>query len=506
MAYKYDHDRIINRLWLVDVFSTEPIPQAITNDDYCVRGAGDFGITTCEYDWSPDSTKITFAYSPSMDLDAFYLDSSLATIDLTTGNIYNWEKHAFFEGEPRYSPDGNWIAFLTDNDPKRYSISHQVAVVSTESKEFRFLARTYNHGSFFDGSSLIGWTSDSKNVLFNEPKHTKFHLVILPVDGSPAGEIDSGNYFYKEPILSFDKTMVGCVVQSSTLPPEACVANLSNFQPIQVSSLNESLKQLPQADTEVISWESADGFKIEGLLTYPINYEEGKQYPLLLVIHGGPAGFFSETFLGTSYPYPLASFAESGYLILRPNPRGSCGYGHAFRCANFSDWGGKDYQDLMAGVDMLIDQGLADPERMGVMGWSYGGFMTGWVVTQTSRFKAASAGAGLYNMVSMTGTTDLPRFLPDYFEGHFIDKLDLYLDRSAVLRADDVTTKVLIQHGTNDFRVPVSQAYEFYYALDHAGKNPTLMIYPGMGHRFTDPNMQLDLMKHNLEWFKKHVN
>lgn len=507
LAYEFDQETIINRLWVIDVFSPDAVPKALTDDDYCVRGAGDFGIIDCEYDWSPDSKSITFARSPSLDFDAFYVDSSLATVDLKTYTVIDWEKQSHFEGMPRYSPDGKWVAYLYNNNRKKHSDNYQVALHSTEGDQTVILSSTYNEGSFFGSSSILGWSQDGAYVIFLEPKSTKFHIMLLPVDGSPAQELASNGYFFRDAILSRDRIKIGCIVQSPALPPEACVADLSDFQPMPISALNESFKQLPEAATELISWKSIDGIEIEGLLTYPTNYEEGKQYPLLLVIHGGPAGFFNESFLGTPNAYPFATFADAGYLILRPNPRGSCGYGHAFRCACYSDWGGNDYEDLMAGVDTLIEQGLADPERMGVMGWSYGGFMTGRVVTQTSRFKAASAGAGIYNMVSMTGTTDMPRsFLPDYFEGHFNENLDLYLDRSPLLHVEEVTTPILIQHGTDDRRVPISQAYEFYYALDHAGKLPVLMVYPGMGHRFSDPNMQLDAMKHNLEWFNKYLN
>ncbi len=165
------------------------------------------------------------------------------------------------------------------------------------------------------------------------------------------------------------------------------------FQPTQVSRVNRDLPDVPLGRTEVVHWKSKDSQEIEGLLTYPVGYEKGKRYPLLLVIHGGPMGAFMQTYDGTATYYPIAAFASRGYAVLRANVRGSSGYGKKFRFANYGDWGGGDYKDLMSGVDHVIDLGVADPDRLGVMGWSYGGYMTSWIITQTHRFKAASVGA-----------------------------------------------------------------------------------------------------------------
>lgn len=494
----------MNRLWLIDVFSPDPKPKALTSDEYCVRGCGDFGTTNTEFDWSPDSKKITFAYSPTIGYDHLHLDSSLATIDITTGNMTSLEKQAFYEAMPRYSPDGQWIAYLRGNSDQRYAIDRQIAVYSIEGKQHRLLSPTFDEGAFIAGPNLLGWTRDGKSILFFEPKETKFHLMLLPVDGSPAQEVKTGELFFKEPTLSYDKSLLGFVAQTPSTPPEAFIAKLNDFTPIQISSVNQSFLSYPKIETETISWASKDGMNIQGLLTYPLNYDHTKQYPLLLVIHGGPMGFFDETFLGAPNPYPLASFAQAGFMILRPNPRGSCGYGKDFRSANYNDWGGADFIDIMSGIDVLIDKGMVDAEKLGVMGWSYGGYMTAWAITQTSRFKAASMGAGLCNLVSMNGTTDLYRFLTDYL-GNFTANRTLYENRSPINYVLNVTTPCLIQHGADDKRVPVSQAYEFYHALNRLGKETLLVLYPGMEHRLSDPKMQLDAMKRNLDWFQQHL-
>lgn len=505
LAYVYMEENHINRLWLIDdIYFSNPVCRPLTSDKYCVRGGGDFGTNNVEFDWSPDSKKITFAYSPSLGFDNYHLDSSLATIDIRSGDVCPWEKQALYEALPRYSPNGESIAYVSGHSSKRYSFDRQVAIRSSEGKEQRFLSPTFNEGPFLVGPSLLGWTKDGENILFFEPKGTKFHLVLLPVNGNPAKEIDTGECFFEEPALSSDRSRLGLVIQSPNTPPEAYIAKLDDFMPLQVSRINESLLPYPKIQTEIMSWLSRDGMKIEGLLTYPAGYEKNKQYPLLLVIHGGPMGFFDETFLGTPNSYPLASFAQEGFFIFRPNPRGSCGYGKEFRCANYNDWGGADFIDIMSGIDTLIEKGFVDPEKLGVMGWSYGGYMTAWAITQTARFKAASMGAGICNLVSMNGTTDLYRLLTDYL-GSFKKSRALYEERSPINYVSNVSTPCLIQHGLDDKRVSVSQAYEFYHALDRLGKETTLVLYPGMEHRLSDPKMQLDSMKRNLSWFKRHL-
>lgn len=227
---------------------------------------------------------------------------------------------------------------------------------------------------------------------------------------------------------------------------------------------------------------------------------------MLAIIHGGPTGVFTNTFIGSiASPHPVAAFASSGYAVLRVNPRGSSGYGASFRHANVKDWGGGDYKDIMAGVDHVIGLGIADPERLGVMGWSYGGYLTSSIVMQTNRFKAASAGAAVTNLISMTGTTDIPGFLPDYFKGEFWTAFESWRAHSPVLDAATISTPMLMQHGEADVRVPVSQSYELYNALKRRGMTAKLTVYPRQPHGFLEPKITLDAAKANLEWFDRHV-
>jgi dipeptidyl aminopeptidase/acylaminoacyl peptidase len=191
--------------------------------------------------------------------------------------------------------------------------------------------------------------------------------------------------------------------------------------------------------------------------------------------------------------------------VLRCNVRGSSGYGRAFRYANYRDWGGADYRDIMSGVDALVAKGVADPERLGVMGWSYGGYMTSWIVTQTRRFKAASVGAGVTNLMSFTGTADIPSFIPDYFGGEYWDVFERWRTHSAMFAVKGVTTPTLIQHGEADLRVPVSQGYEFYNALKRQGVTTRMVVYPRQPHGLQEPKFIRDAMMRNLEWFDRYV-
>jgi dipeptidyl aminopeptidase/acylaminoacyl peptidase len=254
----------------------------------------------------------------------------------------------------------------------------------------------------------------------------------------------------------------------------------------------------------VIRWKGKDGVDVEGLLTYPVNYQAGKKVPLILVIHGGPAGNFNESFIGTGL-YPIAAFANKGYAVLRANIRGSVGYGQKFRSSNFTDWGGGDYQDLMTGVDSVIARGVADPNRLAVMGWSYGGYMTSWVITQTNRFKCAAIGAGLTNLVSMWGTNDIPSVMDEYFGGSPWDAAQAYAKSSPLNFVKNVKTPTLILHGEVDPRVPVSQGYEMYHSLKRLGVETKMVVYPRTEHGPKEPKFVLDILERHLAWAESHL-
>ena len=218
-------------------------------------------------------------------------------------------------------------------------------------------------------------------------------------------------------------------------------------------------------------------------------------------------GVFSQVFVPAPHPYvfPLAAFAAAGYGVLRCNIRGSGGYGRAFRFANMKDWGGMDFEDLMSGVDHVIDLGVADPEQLGVLGWSYGAYMTAWTITQTKRFKAACMLAPVTNLISFTGLTDIHAFVPGYFGAEFWDDRELYLARSPISNVKGVKTPTLILHGEEDSRVSISQSFEFYDALKRQDGEVQMVAYPRMPHGPTEPRHHLDIMERTLAWFDRFL-
>ncbi|MEJ2628326.1 MAG: prolyl oligopeptidase family serine peptidase, partial [bacterium] len=237
-----------------------------------------------------------------------------------------------------------------------------------------------------------------------------------------------------------------------------------------------------------------------------VGYKKGERCPLILPIHGGPAGVFTQAFTGDPGIYMVQYFAQNGYAVLRPNPRGSTGYGVEFRYANFQDWGYGDYEDLMSGVDKVIEMGVGHPDSLCVMGWSYGGYMTSWIVTQTDRFQAASIGAGLPNLISMVTTTDIQDYLVAHMGGEFWNDYKEYERHSAIYYIKNVTTPTQVIHGQEDLRVPFTQGQEFYRALNRLGVETEMVVYPRTPHGPREPKFLMDVSPRIKEWFDKYLN
>jgi dipeptidyl aminopeptidase/acylaminoacyl peptidase len=450
------------------------------------------------FDWSPDSRSIAFQHQPTPKADD-WTRSDVAEVEVASGTVKPVAASGAAESEPKYSPDGKYLALVRTSEPVRWATDHRIVLVTRGTGESRLLPATYD-----EGLALIGWTAEGR-LAFREAKRTRAVIYAMPVDGPPAvlyepsaGVVGAGAH------LNAKGTHIGLPLESAAVPPEAFVMRLGGSA-AQVSRANAGLSLPALGKTEPIRWKSKDGLEIEGLLTYPANYESGKRYPLILNIHGGPTGVFSETFIGRGSVYPVAVFASRGYAVLRPNPRGSTGYGKDFRFANYNDWGGKDYEDDQTGVDHVIAMGLADPDRLAIMGWSYGGYMTSWTITQTQRFKAAAVGAGVTDLWSFTGTADIPGFLPDYFGGEPWQQFENFRKHSPITFVKNVTTPTLVLHGEADDRVPTSQGYEYYHALKTRGVTTKMVVYPRQPHGFQEPKFVLDVAQRHLDWVEKYV-
>jgi dipeptidyl aminopeptidase/acylaminoacyl peptidase len=453
-----------------------------------------------ELRWSPDSRSIAFSHWPAPLADN-WTRSDIAEVNIGTGAIQELAATGAAESQPFYSPDGRYLAYLRSENPPRWPGNERIVLLTRNGGSARELPVTRD-----EQPALLGWSKDSTHLYFLEAKGTRNALYSMPVDGPPTvvyepmrGAMGFGGQ------LNSSGTHMGLAQETPEEPAEAFVLALGSGGPVRVSRANTDVPKPPMGRTEAVRWKSKDGTQVEGLLTLPVNYERGKRYPLVLNIHGGPAGVFSETFTGRLSPYPLAAFSARGWAILRPNPRGSDGYGREFRFANVNDWGGKDYEDDQAGVDQMIESGIADPDRLAVMGWSYGGFMTSWTITQTKRFKAAAIGAGVTNLWSFTGTADIPGFLPDYFGGEPWDRIEAFQKHSPITYVRNVSTPTLIVHGEADDRVPLSQGYEFYHALQRQGVTTKMVVYPRQAHGPREPKFLLDLMHRHLDWMETYV-
>lgn len=480
------------RLWVI---AAEPnsLPRALTDEQLSLSGAFGGGWL----DWSPDEKRIVFAHMPQQRFDD-WRKTDISEVEVESGRTRTVAATAAAEDSPLYSPDGRWIAYRVSDIPPHWGIDFRVWVASTAGKPVHALAETFNREP-----ALIGWTADSSAVIVEETLHTSHALYRLPLAGAPTTVYAPGQGSFRGVSLNQSHTTLGLAIEQSAAAPEAFISSLDRVAPRQVSHVNAELPKV--TETGVIRWEGPGGLSIEGLLTLPFGYQDGKRCPLLVITHGGPPMAFTQTFIGSSSTYPIAAFAERGYAVLRPNIRGSTGYGRDFRYANYGDWGGKDFADMMAGVDYLIQKGIADPERLGVMGWSYGGFMTAWTITQTKRFKAASIGAPITDLASLNGTADMATFVPDYFGGEAWEKPEVYMRRSPLFQVAAVSTPVLLQHGADDTVCPLSQSQEFYDALVKRGVTARMVVYPSSGHGIREPKFIRHIMEENLEWFERYL-
>ncbi len=450
--------------------------------------------------WAPDSRRIAFETRPTPDANDGRR-SDILEVDVESGAVKPIAATGAAEAQPRYSRDGRYVAFVKTAEPAGVLNGARIVLYSRADGKMRELPATYD-----ESPNLVDWAADSRGIFFLEARGTKSSVYLMPVDG-PA------RAFYQPArgTLGFAArtnstgTYLGFSRQSSDEPVEGFILPVAGGEPVRVSAANTALEMPPLGETSLVRWKSKDGRDIEGLLTLPPGYAKGTRVPLVLNIHGGPAGAFNESFIGASGLYPIATFAARGWAVLRPNPRGSSAYGRAFRAANLNDWGGGDYQDIMAGVDYVIAQGIADPNRMVVMGWSYGGYMTNWVVTQTNRFKAAAAGAGLSNMASMWGTNDIPSTLDDYFSGPWYEQPERYAKLSPLYHVKNAVTPMMILHGEADIRVPTSQGYEMYNAMKRKGVEAKMVVYPRTPHGPREPKFVLDIMQRHVEWIEKHI-
>ncbi|MCA1629106.1 MAG: S9 family peptidase, partial [Acidobacteria bacterium] len=284
------------------------------------------------------------------------------------------------------------------------------------------------------------------------------------------------------------------------------IAGLDGKNERQLTRLNQKLwGQLQLQDVERFTYKSADGWDVDGFLVKPLGWQEGRKYPMILSVHGGPAGQY-----GVDWYHEFQVYAARGWAVLFTNPRGSTGYGQKFERGIEGEWGGKDYQDVMNGVDAALARNpWIDRERLGVTGGSYGGFMTNWIVGHTNIFKAAVSLRSVTNFISDEGTRDGAYGHSPDFGGDLFERFDLYWDRSPLKYAKNVKTPILILHSENDFRVPLEQGEQWFRALKHYGATAEFVIFPRENHNLTrtgEPKHLVESLNWQIYWFDRYLN
>ncbi len=486
-GYNYAH------LWTLDVAAKSK--KRVTEGKFTVSSPR----------WSPDSRSIAYVQSTVGAQESSWFELSpdrntdLFVVSADGGSPRKLTSNPGPDSSPEWSPDGSQIAYLSAMSAAGWADKQDILVLTPSGGAPRNITR-----DFPDSASDPKWSHDGKDILWSSEEGVRRHVFEVPASGGKILHITEGDAMYADIDLAPSGNSFVCTIDKSDAPPEVWMVPIhgsANVHAVQISQANAAFDEFAVAKSAAVRWKSSDGFDIEGVLTYPLDYQTGKRVPMILSIHGGPYGANTAAFNTRSQ-----IFAAHGYAVLAPNPRGSTGYGEKFEKANVADWGGKDFGDLMAGVDAMIDRGIADKDKLVVMGGSYGGFMTFWTITQTNRFKAAIGHAGISDWYSMYGQTDIPGLigygLGEPWKATATPTLRKY---SPVTYVDRVKTPIMITHGEQDRRVPIQQAEEYYRALKGVGDEVIFVRYPREGHGITEPNHQIDLVDRQIAWFAEHL-
>lgn len=482
-----DEDRRQTHLWVIDVATKQS--RRLTSGQLAVGG----------FRWSPDGAAIAFDHR--IDEDPSNSGSAdISIVDVASAEVRRLVTQEGPDTRPEWSPDGTRIAFATSMaHPAFYYTNDLIATIPASGGAIDVLTR-----GFDEDAAPIAWSPDG--IYFSASDRTWAHLYRIDVATKQVTKlphdpqaIASGFTFSK------DFTRTAYTASTATQYPEIFIADLPAMNAKKLTSLGAQLEGWQLGTSEVVTWASKDGAKIEGVLHRPADFEAGRRYPLLVVIHGGPTGVSRPAPFRSTYVYPIDMWLARGALVLEPNYRGSAGYGEKFRSLNVRNLGVGDAWDVVSGIDFLIAQGMVDGARVGAMGWSQGGYISAFLATHDSaRFKAISVGAGISDWMTYYVNTDIHPFTRMYLKSTPWDDPDIYRTTSPITYIKQARTPTLIQHGENDARVPIPNAYELYQGLRDRNVPTRLVVYKGFGHGLTKPKAVRAAMEHNLEWFDTH--
>jgi dipeptidyl aminopeptidase/acylaminoacyl peptidase len=490
--YHFKQDRegylktLHSHLWLFDVASrkAEQLTRAPFDD--------------ADPSWSPDGARIAFVSNRSPDPDRT-IDTNIFVIDAKVGA----EARALTTfpgpdgGRPAWSPDGRWIAYLQGDDPKfiAYPVP-KVAVVPSTGGAIQVLTESLDRNA----SGPLGWTPDGASVLFHVSDDRAEYLGKVPRAGGKVERLTTGRTTVAGAAQSASGA-VALLLGTPTEPAEVCVLEQGRLRKLTHQN-DELVAGLQLATTDDFTSKSKDGTVVNGLVTKPATYKAGERFPTILYIHGGPDG--QDDY---SFDFDREWFAANGYVVLAINYRGSSGRGSAYQKAIFADWGNKEVVDLLGAVDQAVAAGIADPERLGIGGWSYGGILTDYTIATTPRFKAAISGAGSALQLSMYGH--------DQYIFQYEQELGLPWKPAArelwlkvsypFFQADRIKTPTLFLGGESDFNVPLAGGEQMYQALKSQNVDTQLIIYPGQYHGLTTPSYQRDRLQRYVAWYDKYL-
>lgn len=478
-----------HRLWVINV-ETKESHRVITAS-----------LSVWDFEWSPDSKQLLIQATERPLIDDFYMFKRLYLVSREGEEPELFCKTEGKLGPMAWSPDGRYLAFLGAadlNDPS----AGTVFLVSTKDRRKRNLSENY-----IGTGTWIGWLDNTRIVFIAEEwNHTVVNVIDIR-DGQIKRVIGKGPIFTGAS-FSWEKKAFATSASTERHPPEVYALQgdlkLQNLK--RLTNSNPELDDIVFAEQEVVRWKARDGLELEGLLIRPLGYEEGKRYPLVVQIHGGPEAAYLDGW-NTSYSRWSQLLAARGYVVFMPNYRASTGRGVAFAKANHRDQGGKEFQDVLDGIDHLVKMGLVDPERVGIGGGSYGGYLSAWAATRHSqRFKAAVVFAGISNWISKAGTSDIPyENALVHFSFWWYENPKFVWERSPLAHIKNARTPTLIAHGEKDKRVPLGQGWELYRALKLMNVPTEFVIYPREPHGLLERAHQLDFLNRVLEWFDRYL-